>query len=153
MTLSKALDMGEAVADLGLLVAAQRSLGRKVGIVGYCLGGRLAFLAWLRLPIDAAVSYYGVGLGADLDEVRPQRAPLLLHIGGTDPLCLPEARHRIPSALGGAENVHTEIYPDQGHAFARRGGDTYDGVAAAMADTRTAALLLSALGSANSRGG
>src|SRR3546814_5313354 len=73
-----------AVADA--LVAADylRTLdgaNGKVGAVGYCLGGKLAFLLAMKPETDAAVSYYGVEIQARLDQIDEVRCPLLLQIG------------------------------------------------------------------------
>lgn len=93
----KGMDQALAVDDA--LAAAMHLLlwpnaTSKVGAVGYCLGGELAYLLSARQGIDAAVSYYGVGIQAALDKADAIRCPLLLHIAEEDHLCPPPQRKR-----------------------------------------------------------
>lgn len=83
----------------------------RVGVVGYCWGGSVAFLANTRLGIPA-VSYYG-GRTVPLLGERP-KAPLLLHFGETDPIIPPEDVQKHRDALSGAE-IH--VWPGAGHGF------------------------------------
>src|ERR1700733_9211854 len=83
MELYKNFDAEAGVRDLLSTLAHVRGMkgcSGKVGSVGYCLGGRLSFLMATRSDVDAAVSYYGVGLDQLLDEVHDIRMPVLLHI-------------------------------------------------------------------------
>jgi len=69
----------------------------KVGLVGYCLGGSYAWLSAARLPIDAAVGYYGGKIVQFLDQ--EPRAPLMLHFGQEDrgiPMSDVEAKKALP---------------------------------------------------------
>jgi carboxymethylenebutenolidase len=75
-------DIDRAVDDIAATIAALRALPEqagKVGAVGYCLGGKLALLSAARTDVDCAVSYYGVGLEAYLDEVPAIRCPMVFH--------------------------------------------------------------------------
>jgi carboxymethylenebutenolidase len=68
---------------LDIQAAAERvSAAGKVGVVGYCWGGMLTFLASARLKIDAAVAYYGGGIAQHLAE-KP-RVPVMFHFGDKD---------------------------------------------------------------------
>ena len=140
-TLMKGLDQIRAVDDALLTAAHVRSLpafAGKIGAVGYCLGGKLAYLLAMRPGIDAAVSYYGVGIHAALDQAGRLQCRILLHIAGKDPLCPPEAQAAIKQALTPLGNrVSIMDYPDCGHAFARRGGAGYDETAARRAAEAT----------------
>jgi carboxymethylenebutenolidase len=140
-TLMKGLDQTRALDDALLAAARVRSLPAftgKMGAVGYCLGGKLAYLLAMRAGIDAAVSYYGVGIQAALDQASRLQCRILLHIAGKDPLCPPEAQAAIKQALTPLGNrVSIMDYPECGHAFARRGGAGYDETAARRADEAT----------------
>src|ERR1700677_1133349 len=57
---------------------------RKIGSVGYCLGGRVSYIANSALPLSAAVSYYGRIAPDLLDRAKDQHAPILLFWGGAD---------------------------------------------------------------------
>lgn len=149
--LMKGMDQPQAVEDALGAAAYLRAMDggpAKVGAVGYCLGGKLAFLLATRSGIDAAVSYYGVAIQASLDKASDLQAPLLLHIAGEDHLCPPEAQAKIKDALASVEDVTVMDYPGVGHAFARRGGQGYDAASAERADGATAAFLQQHLGDA-----
>jgi carboxymethylenebutenolidase len=109
----------------------------KVGAVGYCLGGKLAYLTAARTDSDVSVGYYGVGIQAHLDEAGKIRRPLMLHIAEKDPYVPPEAQKKIHAALGGNELVTLHDYPGMDHAFAREGGEHYDKACADLANGRT----------------
>jgi len=121
-------------AAVAIIQAASERLaadGIRVGVVGFCWGGTLAFLANTRLGLPA-VSYYGAQTVQFLAE--PTRSPLLLHFGERDDSILPAdiQKHRdsLPDAL-----LHT--YP-AGHAFNRDVDPThYDAPSASLAWSRT----------------
>jgi carboxymethylenebutenolidase len=146
--LFNAFDVDKGVADIAATVSHIRqdaaSTG-KVGCVGYCLGGLLAYLTATRTDVDASVGYYGVGLDKHLDAVVNLSHPLLLHIAELDGFCPPAARDAILAGLTGRENVDLLVYPGRDHAFARVGGDHYDAGDAARANAATLALFRKAL--------
>ena len=109
----------------------------KIGTVGYCLGGQLAFLSGTRTDSDANVGYYGVMLDKRLNEAGKIKKPLMLHIAGKDAYQPPEARAAISDALKGNALVTIHVYPEMDHAFAREGGQHYDKASADLANTRT----------------
>jgi len=113
----------------------------KAGSVGYCLGGKLAYLMATRSNADCNVSYYGVGIQDLLGEAKSIKKPYLMHIAGKDQFVPPEAQAKIQAGLKGNGLVTMHVYPDQDHAFARVGGDHYDQVEATTANDRTAAFL------------
>ena len=119
---------------------------KPVGTIGYCLGGKLAYLAACRTDADVSVGYYGVGIEAVLAEADKIKRPLVLHIAELDKFCPPEARAQIVQALQGRPGVTTYVYPGADHAFARVGGDHYHRPSALMAHERTIAALRSAIG-------
>ena len=71
------------------------------GAVGFCMGGKLAYLLSTRFKPDCAVGYYGVSIEKDLDEAKNLSSPLLLHIAGNDKFCPPEAQAQIHAGLNG----------------------------------------------------
>lgn len=139
------LDENKAIEDAAAAMEFLRThaacIGR-VGTVGYCLGGRLAFLLAARYRPDAALGYYGVGLERSLDEATNIACPLMLHIAGLDQYCPPDAREQIVATLPDAA-IH--IYPNSDHAFARKGGMHYNAAAAELADLRTIEFFLRTL--------
>jgi len=118
----------------------------KVGVLGFCLGGKLAYLAACRTDADVSVGYYGVGIDAALGEADKVKSPLVLHIAELDKFCPPEARDKIVQTLKGRPNITLYVYPGMDHAFARLGGEHYDKAAALMAHERTIGALKGAMG-------
>ena len=112
--------------------------GPKVGAVGYCLGGLLAYLTAARTNVDASVGYYGVGIETQLAEKDKIKKPLLLHIAAKDQFVTPAAQTQIVDALKDHAQATTHVYPNVDHAFARIGGQHYDKAAADLANARTA---------------
>lgn len=142
----RALDlMGKFNIDLGIkdIEAAIRHLRgeehcQRVGAVGYCLGGQLAYLTAARTDVDASVGYYGISLQEKLGEAANIRKPLMLHIAGKDQYVPPAAQAKIIDGLKANPNVMIHVYPEMDHAFARMGGEHYDRANAELADGRTA---------------
>ena len=134
------LDEARAVEDTGQAVAFLRqhpACTGPVGGVGFCLGGKLAYLLAARHDVDASVGFYGVGIERALDEAKNIRKPLLLHLAGRDTYCPPEAQQAIREALGHHPQVTLHEYPGLEHAFARPGGQHFDAAAAELAQLRT----------------
>lgn len=113
----------------------------KVGCAGYCLGGRLAYMAAARTDIDASVGYYGVMIDQMLDEAHHIARPLMLHIAGADHFVLPEAQAAIHAGLDDHPRVTLHDYPGLDHGFAAEMGDRRNEQGAQLADSRTAAFL------------
>jgi carboxymethylenebutenolidase len=109
----------------------------KVGAVGYCLGGQLAYLAATRTNADASVGYYGVSIQDKLAEASNIKKPLMLHIAAKDQFTPPEAQAKIQDGLGKNKLVTLHVYPEMDHAFARVGGAHYDKACADLANGRT----------------
>jgi carboxymethylenebutenolidase len=147
--LYNAFDVAKGVEDIGATVAAVRArpdCNGKVGAVGYCLGGLLAYLTAARTDADAVVSYYGVGIDNFLGEAQAIKKPLLLHIAGEDQFVPKPAQEKIIEGLRGHPNVALHTYPGRDHAFARDGGAHYDAADAATANARTRDFFKRALG-------
>ena len=143
------LDVGKAVDDIATTITALRAHPRqtgKVGAIGYCMGGRLAMLTAARTDIDCAVSYYGVGLDAHLDEIDAIACPMLFHFAGADAFCPADVRDTIVQQLSDKPRITHHVYPECDHAFATPDRPHFDKPAAAMAYSRTLALLRTTLG-------
>jgi carboxymethylenebutenolidase len=138
--LMQKFDHDKGVADIQASIASLRTVKGctgKVGTVGYCLGGRLAYLSATRTDTDASVGYYGVYLQTALDEAKNIKKPLMLHIAGKDQFTPPEAQKQIIDALKGNPKLTIHVYPEMDHAFARDGGQHYDKANADLANGRT----------------
>ncbi|WP_116792750.1 dienelactone hydrolase family protein [Achromobacter dolens] len=147
--LYKGFDVDLGIKDIAATLAALRALPEQqggAGVLGYCLGGKLAYLAACRTDADVAIGYYGVGIEDSLDEAAKLRGRLVLHIAEQDGFCPPPARQRILEALGGKANVELYVYPGMDHAFARTGGAHYDKPSALMAHQRSMAALQRVIG-------
>ena len=120
---------------------ARRRLGGngKVGAVGYCLGGRLAFMTAARTDIDATVGYYGVGIDGLLREKHAISRPLMLHIAGEDGFVDKETQARMHEGLDDHPRVTLHDYPGEDHGFAAEMGKRRSEEAAKLADSRTEA--------------
>jgi len=118
----------------------------KIGAIGYCLGGLLAFLAATRTNVDASVGYYGVNIHERLGEAANIRKPVLLHVAAKDQFVPPEAQKKMHDGLGNNPHVTIHVYPEMDHAFARAGGAHYDKACADLANGRTATFLRQHLG-------
>lgn len=141
------LDDEKACLDLKATAAFLRALpacNGKVGSIGYCLGGRLAFLMALDGSADANIGYFGVGIEKRLDETPRLATPLLLHMPEKDHQCPPAAQALIKEKLGGQATLYA--YPGADHAFNRVGAKTYDAAVTDLADRRTDEFLHKYLG-------
>ncbi len=138
--LFQGFDIDKGVEDLKDTLVALCSLNScmgKAGTVGYCLGGKLAFLMATRSDADCNVSYYGVGLDELLGEAGNITHPTLLHIAEADEFVPPEAQAKIGTALAGHAHVTMHTYPGMPHAFARVDGIHYHAEEAELANGRT----------------
>lgn len=139
--LYKGFDVAKGVDDLAAtldFLRAHPSCTGKVGAVGYCLGGKLAFLMGTRTSIDAAVGFYAVAIDENLGEAANIKRPVMLHVAEKDQFVPPEAQAKVKQGLAGNSNVTIHSYPGMDHAFARGGGAHYDAQAAKLANQRTA---------------
>ncbi len=145
-------DANDGVIDIEAAIKAIRQgLGghapvAKVGLVGFCLGGRLAYMAATRTDIDAAVGYYGVMIETMLDESHAIANPLLLHIPTADHFVGPEAQAAIHAALGTHPKVTLHDYQGLDHGFAAEMGNRRNNAGAQLADGRTEAFFAQHLG-------
>jgi carboxymethylenebutenolidase len=125
----------------------RRTLGvTKVGCVGYCLGGRLAFMTAARTDIDASVGYYGVGIDGLLHEKHAIAKPLMLHIPTADGFVPRETQAAMHEGLDDHPRVTLYDYEGLDHGFATETGQRRHEQAAELADSRTAAFFAEHLG-------
>lgn len=109
----------------------------RVGAVGYCLGGRLAYMTAARTDVDATVGYYGVGIEELLGEKHAIARPLLLHIAGADHFVTPDKQKLVHEGLDDHPRVRIYDYPGEDHGFAVEMGKRRSEEAARLADGRT----------------
>jgi len=135
------LNQDQAIRDLEATIKAARAKlgGGKVGLVGYCMGGRLAFMSACRTDGDAFVGYYGVGIDNLLDEKHAIGKPVLLHIPTADGFVPPETQKAMHDGLADNRHVTLEDYERLDHGFAAEMGNRRNEAAAQLADSRTAA--------------
>jgi len=108
------------VADL---VAAERCLRArpevtgKVAVMGYCLGGMLAYQAAVAGQPEVCVSYYGSGIADLLDDADQITCPILFHFGGKDPYIPAAQVDKISATFAGRDDAEVRVEPEAGHAF------------------------------------
>ena len=113
-------DVAQAQADIGAAAAALRATPGaegKLAALGYCWGGRMAFLALANGHAGHAVAYYGGGIQNCLARAADIRGPLLLHFGGRDAHIAPAAVASIAQAFEHNEQVEIHLYPEAEHGF------------------------------------
>ena len=132
-------DLGIRDIEATIRAARDRVGGGKVGAVGYCLGGRLAYMAAARTDVDASVGYYAVGIDGLLGEQHAIARPLMLHIAGADHFVTPDVQAAMHAGLDGHPKVTLHDYPGVDHGFATEFGKRRSDAAAKLADERTMA--------------
>jgi carboxymethylenebutenolidase len=119
----------EALTEAGLAADAQASYDwllsegmpvDRIAAIGFCMGGRASFIANAKLPLAAAISFYGGGIAPALLPRAPElRAPHLFAWGGKDTHILPEHRHAISEALTAAGKPFVDVvFSEANHGFA-----------------------------------
>ncbi len=149
MGYAQRFDARLGVQDIAASVAALRdqpACKGRIGVLGHCLGGRLAVLAAASGAVDCAVSYYGVGIDAVLGQVADVKVPMVMHFAGADRLVRPEAVEKIREHFAARHDVEVYVYPGVDHAFASPGRSSFDKQASDMAHTRSLALLRRVMG-------
>lgn len=141
--LMQAYTAADALADVVAGVQALRArpeVSGRVGAIGYCMGGRLAWLAASTTPLDAAVAYYGGGIQTQLDRAPAISCPLQFHYAEHDEHIPPEAVERVRQATAGmAAEVH--VYAGAHHGFNCWARSSYHAPSAALAHGRTLTFL------------
>jgi carboxymethylenebutenolidase len=116
-------DLAQGVADsvvaLGALAALPEVDGG-IGIIGFCLGGSVAYLVAAQTPLDVVISYYGSEVPGQLAALDQISAPLQLEFGGSDPYIPRDQVAAVETAAAGRPNVQLTVEEDAGHAFHNR---------------------------------
>ncbi len=137
-------DIGLGIEDLKAVKHTFRghadSTGN-VGCIGYCLGGKVAYLMGCRSDVQASVGYYGVGIEKLLAEANNVKGHVMLHIAEADEYVPTAAQDQIKAGLSDNKQFTLHTYPGMSHAFTRQGGKHYDADMAKLADTRTVEFL------------
>lgn len=136
----KRFDVAQGVKDIQAAITHLRHspvVNGKVGAVGYCLGGFLAYLTAARTDSDASVGYYGMNIQNFLAEAANIKSPLMLHVAGKDEYHPAAAQKAVADGLSSNPLVTIHTYPEMDHAFARPGGAHYDAENARLANERT----------------
>lgn len=137
IALARQVNLDDAVKDVAaaLLFLRERFSG-KCGVIGYCLGGTMAWLAATRLHPAAAIGYYGGNIERFAQETP--RCPVMLHFGALDKHIPKESVDRVQAA-------HPEVeifwYQDADHGFNCDMRDAYNPAAAKLARERSLAFL------------
>lgn len=142
-------DTDKGMSDITATVKAMRAMPQvvgKIGALGFCLGGRLAYLAAARSGVDCAVGYYGVTIDQYLGDAPSIKVPIVLHFAGEDKYAPMEAVEKIKATLKNHDNAEIYMYPGVDHAFARTGGMHYHKPSALMAHHRSIALFRRTMG-------
>jgi carboxymethylenebutenolidase len=139
-----AFDWDRAVGDIRIaaqwLRKSQHCSG-KIAAIGFCMGGRTAFLAAAHGEVDAAISLYALGIAKHLDEVRSVTVPVQLHYGLNDEHIPKSEIDAVAEAAKDNRNVEMHRYPDAGHGFFTAGRPAYNARAVAAATVHIDRLL------------
>ncbi|KPM21311.1 carboxymethylenebutenolidase [Citromicrobium sp. RCC1885] len=140
-------DQDEGVRDIEATIKwARQKSGKKVGAVGYCLGGRLAYMTAARTDSDASVGYYAVGIDELLREKQAISNPLMLHIPTEDGFVDKETQKAMHEGLDDHPKVTLHDYEGMDHGFATQFGKRRNEENAQLADKRTMAFFAEHLG-------
>lgn len=138
-------DVAASLDFLKTLEQCDQSTG--LGVVGYCLGGKLAYLAACRLAqVACAISYYGVGIDSQLDEMANVKGRLVIHLAALDHFTPAEQQIKIQQAAQATPNVQCHIYEGVDHAFARPGSEHLHKPSAKFAHERSITALHDTIG-------
>ena len=116
----------------------------KIGAVGYCMGGRMAFVAAATAGVDAAVAYYGGGIQQNLHHAAAVRCPVQFHYAGHDDHIPPEAVAAVRAAMP-AERAEFHLYEPAHHGFNCWARGSYHAPSAALAHGRSLSFLAAKL--------
>lgn len=143
------LDVEQFAIDVGDIVSALRArpdCNGKIGLVGYCIGGSIAYLASAKHPIDAAVSYYGIQIDQHLDQADHLRCPVMFHFAKNDAHIPLATVTPVADRAARSDRMTVQIYDGAGHGFNRRGYPPYHEPSARLARERTLAHLKASMG-------
>ena len=144
LALMHGTDFAQAAEDTVASVEHLRELPQvsgKVGVLGFCMGGQLAYRAAASGKPDAAVSYYGGEIHNHLDLAGQINQPILFHYAGLDGLIPASAVDQVRKAFEGRKDANIHHYEDVDHGFNCWGRPAYNQRAAALARGRTLVFL------------
>ncbi|TDN68227.1 dienelactone hydrolase family protein [Paraburkholderia sp. BL10I2N1] len=133
-----------AVADIGASAQALRAMPEvtgKVAAIGYCFGGRLAYLAAAQRTVDGAVAYYGGGIQNHLDLAAQIKVPMQFHYAELDQGIPLDAVGQVKERFAGRDDAEFHLYPNADHGFNCPDRASYNQHAAALAHGRTLTFL------------
>ena len=132
-------DFDQGLDDLKAVLAWIRKElpGTKTGLVGFCMGGKIAYQMATRSDIEASVGYYGVGLHQMLEEAGNISGRLMLHIPTADGFVPPDQQAAIHAALDAHPRVTLHDYAGLDHGFADTFSSRRNEEGATLADRRT----------------
>jgi carboxymethylenebutenolidase len=139
-----ALDVEAAGRDIVTAVKwlrGQPSANEKVLALGFCAGGRMAFVAAACADVDAAVSFYGMGIAKHADEFAAVHCPVHLHYGLKDPHIPQSEVDAVAQLAQRRPSIEIFLYPDAGHSFFNPIRPGYDAASAKIAGERLDALI------------
>ncbi len=114
------LDQDQAVQDAAAALDHLRSMpetGGKAGVLGFCMGGRLAFMVAAVTKPDVVVSYYGSGIASMLDKASSITSPVIFHFGDNDSYLPVSEAEQIRAAFASHPGTEVNMHAGAGHAF------------------------------------
>ena len=137
----------QALSDVAVAVdqiKTRPEVTGRVGSIGYCMGGRMAYLTAASTDLDAAVAYYGGGIQTQLDRAASIRCPMQLHYAERDDHIPLAAVEQVRAALlqrGGVASSDVHVYPGAVHGFNCWARASYHPASAALALGRAVTFL------------
>lgn len=129
--LMSSLQDDKIVADMAAVVTYLQSQdfvrGDRIGVTGFCMGGRISFLtACKNADIKASAPFYGGGIGGLLDQAPKISCPMLLFFGDQDPFIPNDEVEKIKTTLADLKkNAEVVVYPGAPHGFFCNERDSY----------------------------
>ncbi len=123
LELASRFDVQQGVADAAVALrhlAALPEADGGIGVLGFCLGGSIAYFLAAQAELDVAVSFYGSAVPGNLAALSQIHGPLQFHFGGSDPYIPRDQVARVEEAAAAHPNVEIHVEEDAGHAFHNR---------------------------------